>query len=78
MADKGAEGTGGRQVSRMQSGERGERVAEKEKKTQLNSTQSPPFGEKKSILICSRQNQKGRQKVQDGKYTYISQEGIYV
>lgn len=37
MADKGAEGTGGRQVSRMQSGERGERVAGKK----LNSTQSP-------------------------------------
>lgn len=36
MADKGAEGTGGRQagrqVSRMQSGERGERVAGKKKK----------------------------------------------
>lgn len=56
MADKGSEGTGGRQVSRMQSGERGERAAGTKKKKKLNSTQSPSL--EKSIWICSRQNQK--------------------
>lgn len=75
MADKGAEGTGGRQVSRMQSGERGGRAAGTK-----NSAKFYPVTiiRKNSIWICSRQNQKGRQKAQDVKHTYISPVGIYV
>lgn len=74
MADKGAEGTGGRQVSRMQSGERGE------KKKKKNSAKFYPVTTIRKIhldLLKTKPKRKTK-KAQDVKYTYISQVGIYV
>lgn len=66
---RGAEGTGGRQVSRMQSGERGERLAGKKKQ------KTPPLEKNPG---SAQDETKKTKKAQDVKYTYIHQVGIYI
>lgn len=80
MAGKGLEGReAGRQVSRMQSGEIGERVAGKKKKKKNSAKFYPVTSIRKIHLDMLKTKPKRKtEKAQDVKYTYISRVGIYV